>query len=382
MKFLIIGAGLTGSVIARVLAESGFQCRVIEKEKHVAGNCHTDRDPQTGILKHHFGPHTLHSDNSRVWQFIESFTSIEPYRHRKRAWVKGRAYPFPINLETVNTLFDEQLTEDNIATFLEAKAAPFYTDSPANFEDAALASLGQELYEGFFKGYTNKQWGRDPKDIPASVFRRLPIHFKKDSNVFHHKRQGQPREGYTKLVEKILAHENIQLENGRRFSRTAPTDEFRHLFYSGPLDEFFDYSYGRLPYRTLRFEHEVRRGTFQDCGTVNYCDEEIPYTRIFEHKHFSPWESFPEETVITYEYSHECSGNDRPYYPIHLSGQNSLYEKYVARAKEETRTSFVGRLGTFRYIDMDRAIEEALLAAETTVSCLTNGTAIPTFFHN
>ena len=156
---------------------------------------------------------------------------------------------------------------------------------------------------------------------------------------------------------------------------------FSHLFYSGPLDEYFDYAYGRLPYRTLRFEHEVRPGTFQNCGTVNYCDEDIPYTGIVEHKHFWPWESFPDATVVTYEYSHECSGNDRPYYPIHLSGDNSLYEKYVARAKEEKLTSFVGRLGTYRYIDMDKAIEEAMAAAETIISCVRNATAIPAFFH-
>ena len=153
MKFVIIGAGLTGSVIARILAESGYRCRVIEKEKHVAGNCHTDRDPATGILKHNIGPHTLHSDNDRVWKFIESFMTICPYAHE---------------------FFGEQLTEDNVAGFLRAKAVPFLTESPANFEEAALASLGQELYEGFFGGYTKKQWGRNPKDIPASVFRRLP----------------------------------------------------------------------------------------------------------------------------------------------------------------------------------------------------------------
>ena len=181
-------------MIARILAESGFRCRVIEKEKHVAGNCHTDRDPATGILKHNFGPHTLHSDNERVWKFIEFVHDDLPYAHRKQAWAKGKLYPFPVNLETINEFFGEQLTEVNVAGFLRAKAVPFLTKSPANFEEAALASLGQELYEGFFGGYTKKQWGRDPKDIPASVFRRLPIHLKKDANVFHHKRQGQPRD--------------------------------------------------------------------------------------------------------------------------------------------------------------------------------------------
>ena len=226
------------------------------------------------------------------------------------------------------------------------------------------------MYEGFFRGYTKKQWGRDPKDIPASVFRRLPIHFKKDANVFHHKRQGQPRDGYTRLVEKILKHENIDLEIGRRFSRD--TEGFSHLFYSGQLDEYFDYAYGRLPYRTLRFEHEVRHGTFQNCGTVNYCDEDIPYTRIVEHKHFWPWESFPDATVVTYEYSHECSGNDRPYYPIHLPGDNSPTRE-IHRARQTGEADELGRparnISIHRYGQGNRGSH----------GCA--GNEIPAFFH-
>ncbi len=380
MNFMIVGAGLTGSVIARLLAESGFQCQVIEKDNHVAGNCHTERDAVTGILKHQFGPRTLHSDNNNVWKFIETFSPVHPYSHKKKAWVKGKAYSFPINIETINNFFGVQLNEHEVAQFLKEKGSAYYTEVPANFEEAALSSLGLQLYEGFFKGYTKKQWGRDPKTIPASVFGRLPIHFKNESNVYHHKRQGQPIGGYTKLVEKILAHKNIRVEMNRRFSRDMFTRDFSHLFYSGPLDEYFEYAYGQLPYRSLRFEHDIRRGTFQNCGTENYCDEDIPYTRIVEHKHFWPWEAFPDDTVITYEYSFECSRGDRPFYPIHLSDRNVLYEKYVQRAKKETCVSFVGRLGTYRYINMDEAIEQAMLAAAITISNIRSSKEIPAFF--
>ena len=380
MNFMIVGAGLTGSVLARVLAESGFRCVIIEKENWIAGNCHTERDPSTGILLHRFGPHTLHSDNETVWEFLERFCRIYPYAHKKQAWVNGKIYPFPINLTTINQFFGTNLTPAEVSGFLKAEAAPHFVTEPQNFEEAALSSLGKRLYDGFYKGYTNKQWGRDPRNLPAFIFRRLPVHFKNESNVFHHKRQGQPVGGYTQLVERILSHKNITVRRNCEFSNEIFTSEFAHLFYSAPIDRYFNFCFGRLPYRTLYFENEIKNGTFQACGTVNYCDEGISYTRVAEHKHFWPWESVVDRTVITYEYSRECSENDRPYYPIHLSDGNALYRQYVTQAKKENRTSFVGRLGTYRYLDMDKAIEEAIFAANDTIARISSAEKIPAFF--
>lgn len=378
MRFLIVGAGLTGSVIARILAEAGHDCVIYERDGHVAGNCHTAADPETGILVHQYGPHTLHTDNQDIWTFLERFTQFHPYRHRKQAWAQGKLYPFPINLDAINQFFGTSLTVDTVQDFFDEQAVQL-DHAPRNFEEAALSAIGPNLYEAFYHGYTTKQWGRSADELPAFIFRRLPVHMSKDSNVFHHTKQGQPREGYTKMVENILDHDNIELVLNRPFEIGNDQDGFDHVFYSGAIDHFFDCRLGRLAYRTLDFEHAYRDGQFQDCGTVNYCDLNVPYTRVVEHKHFWPAQKH-ERTVISYEYSRECGPDDKPYYPIRLTKDNLLYEDYVALAKQEPNVSFVGRLGTYRYLDMDVAIGEAMNAAEGTIAAINGECPIPTFF--
>ncbi|MHA3916233.1 UDP-galactopyranose mutase [Halovulum sp. GXIMD14793] len=267
---------------------------------------------------------------------------------------------------------------DTVEAFFAAQALQL-DHAPRNFEEAALSSIGPALYAAFYKGYTTKQWGRPATDLPAFIFRRLPVHMSTDSNVFHHKKQGQPVEGYTKMVENILDHQNITLLLNTPFERDANRAGFDHVFYSGAIDHFFDCRLGRLAYRTLDFETEHRDTQFQDCGTVNYCDLEVPYTRVVEHKHFWPQQQTG-RTVISYEFSRECGPEDKPYYPIRLTRDNALYEAYVALAKSEPNVSFVGRLGTYRYLDMDVAIGEAMQAAKGTLGALEQNESIATFF--
>jgi UDP-galactopyranose mutase len=376
--FLIVGAGLTGAVIARQLADAGFHCDLFEERDHVAGHCHTARDRLTGILFNHHGPHTLHSDNPEIWRFLKRFVEIYPYQHRKQARVGNQLFPLPVNLQTLNQFFQQSLTADNASEFLR-RQVELLPHSPQNFEEAALTTVGRRLYEAFYRGYTVKQWGRDPTELPAFVFERLPVRFDLNQNYFHHSRQGQPVGGYTHLVERILDHPKIHVQIGRVFDGADNRGTYRHLFYSGPIDRYFNWRFGRLAYRTLDFSHERGIGEFQSCGTVNYCDVDVPYTRVAEHKHFWGWERH-EQTVVSYEFSRECGPADLPYYPVQLTSENSRFKNYVNLAKSETKISFVGRLGTFRYIDMDVAIGEALDAGTRTIEAIRAGAPIPTFF--
>lgn len=378
MDFLIIGAGLSGAVLARRLAEAGHRCDIFEKEGYVAGHCHSSRDAETGIMVHRFGPHTLHTDNEEIWSFLERFVEIYPYTHRKQAWAAGRLYPFPINLQAINLFFQRRMSSDEAGDYI-AQQVVRLDEPPQNFEEAALASVGPGLYHAFYKGYTRKQWGREPTELPAFIFRRLPVHLTDDRNVFHHKKQGQPVGGYTNMVERMLDHPLIRVFLNRRFTPETDRQGYDHLFYSGPIDEYFDWRLGRLAYRSLSFETERRFENFQECGTVNYCDEDVPYTRIAEHKHFWPFERH-EGTIISYEFSHECGPGDTPFYPVKLMDSKRLYEDYVALARSEPHVSFIGRLGTYRYLDMDVAIGEAMKAAEVALGAIADSSIIPSFF--
>ena len=238
--------------------------------------------------------------------------------------------------------------------------------------------VGRDLYEAFFKGYTIKQWGMHPSELPAAILKRLPVRFNYDDNYFFHKYQGMPENGYTAMIEKILDHPSITVKLETVFDRKMG-EAFDHVFYSGAIDHFFGCRLGRLAYRTLDFKQEYRDTQFQDCGTVNYCDADVPYTRVVEHKHFWPEQNYS-KTVISFEYSRECGPGDKPYYPIRLNKDNLLYEQYVEMAKQEPNVSFVGRLGTYRYLDMDVAIKEAMQAAKATLESIESRVPIPTFF--
>ncbi|MFD1747145.1 UDP-galactopyranose mutase [Rhizobium helianthi] len=353
----IAGAGLSGAVIARELAKAGYRVTVFESRNHVAGNCHTQRDSETGVMVHVYGPHIFHTDDREVWDYVNSFERFLPYQNRVKTTSQGRVYSLPINLLTINQFFGKTLRPDEAKDFIASRADTSITE-PVTFEDQALRFVGPELYEAFFKGYTQKQWGCSPTELPASILKRLPVRFNYDDNYFFHAYQGMPEKGYTAMIERIFDHENISIKLSTPFERSWK-QHYAHVFYSGPLDAYFGHEFGRLGYRTLDFERFTYEGDYQGCAVMNYGDLDVPYTRITEHKHFSPWEKH-EGSVCYREFSRACGADDIPYYPIRLVKEKEQLAAYEEHARRETGVTFVGRLGTYRYLDMDVTIREAL----------------------
>lgn len=357
MHIGMAGAGLSCAVIARELAEHGHTIDVFEQRTHIGGNCHTERDASTGVMIHAYGPHIFHTDDEEVWQYVNGFMEFKPYVNRVKATTHGQVYSLPINLLTINQFFRKTLSPKEAAEFIKS-LSDLTIEHPKSFEEQALRFVGRDLYEAFFRHYTEKQWGLSPRQIPASILKRLPVRFNYDDNYFSHRFQGMPVDGYTAMIENILAHPNITVHLATPFARDA-IDRFSHVFYSGPVDGFYNYEFGRLTYRTLDFERFEEDGDFQGCAVMNYCDKTVPYTRITEHKHFSPWEEH-ERTVCYREYSRACEPGDIPYYPVHLVDGDTMLERYKEKASREPRVTFVGRLGTYRYMDMDVTIRAAL----------------------
>ncbi|WP_265671191.1 UDP-galactopyranose mutase [Klebsiella grimontii] len=375
-NILIVGAGFSGAVIARQLAEQGHRIRIIDQRDHIGGNSYDARDPQTDVMVHVYGPHIFHTDNETVWNYVTQHAEMMPYVNRVKATVNGQVFSLPINLHTINQFFAKTCSPDE-ARALIAEKGDSSIQEPKTFEEQALRFIGKELYEAFFKGYTIKQWGMEPSQLPASILKRLPVRFNYDDNYFNHRFQGMPKLGYTKMIESIANHENITIELQQSFN-PEEREKYDHVFYSGPLDAFYSYQYGRLGYRTLDFEKFTWQGDYQGCAVMNYCSLDVPYTRITEHKYFSPWETH-EGSVCYKEYSRECGEKDIPYYPIRQMGEMALLDKYLSLAESEKNMTFVGRLGTYRYLDMDVTIAEALNTAEKYLTSLDNHEAMPVF---
>ncbi|EPE96970.1 UDP-galactopyranose mutase [Rhizobium grahamii CCGE 502] len=308
-------------------------------------------------MVHVYGPHIFHTNDAEVWEYVNGFQRFMPYKNQVKTTSRGHVYSLPINLHTINQFFGKTFRPDEARAFLERQADKSITD-PSTFEEQALSLVGRDLYEAFFKGYTEKQWGCSPTKLPASILKRLPVRFNYDDNYFFHKFQGMPENGYTDMVGQILDHPNIEVQLATKYRRSDRLDAI-HIFYSGPIDGYFDYEDGRLGYRTLDFERFHFDGDYQGCAVMNYGDASAPYTRVTEHKHFSPWEEH-QGSVCYREYSRACGPDDIPYYPIRLVEEKALLAHYVARAEREKGVTFVGRLGTYRYLDMDVTIREAL----------------------
>ncbi|WP_430255966.1 UDP-galactopyranose mutase [Neorhizobium sp. DAR64872/K0K18] len=378
-RILLVGAGLSGAVIARKLAEAGHSAVVLDERAHIAGNCFTERDSDTGVMVHVYGPHIFHTDDEPVWDYVNRFQTFMPYVNRVKTTSGGRVFLLPINLHTINQFFGKTLRPDEAREFI-ASLADTSIGEPKTFEEQALKFVGRDLYEAFLKGYTVKQWGCEPSQLPASILKRLPVRFNYDDNYFFHRFQGMPENGYTEMVERILNHERIEVRLGTRFTRPDAAS-FDHVFYSGPLDGYFDFELGRLGYRTLDFDRFSYNGDYQGCAVMNYGDLDIPYTRITEHKHFSPWETH-EKSICYREYSRACGPSDIPYYPIRMADEKALLERYVELARTQQNVTFVGRLGTYRYLDMDVTIREALDTGDAYINALQGKGALGAFFVN
>ena len=374
-SFAIVGAGFSGAVVARELAEDGHRITVFDSRSHVAGNCFTERQ-DSDVMVHVYGPHIFHTPHQRVWDYVRRFATMRPYRHRVRAIVRDRAYQMPMNLGLINSFFGTSMTPEQAERYVAGKADATIVD-PASFEEQALRLVGRELYEAFFAGYTRKQWGVDPRELPASILARLPLRFTDDDSYFSHPYQGIPEGGYTPIVEAILDHPRVRVHLSRAVGR-AELAAFDHALWTGPIDAYFGHAHGRLGYRTLDFVPEVADGDFQGCPVVNYCDADVPWTRITEHKHFAPWETHA-RTIVYREYSRECGPDDVPYYPIRLVREKAQLGEYVRLARAERGVTFLGRLGTYRYLDMDATIHEALGLVDALIAAIGEGRPMPAF---
>ena len=378
MNFLIVGAGLSGSVIGRELANNGHNITIIDQRSHIAGNCYTERDCKTNIMEHVYGPHIFHTDNEDVWKYVSTHTTFIPYINRVKTTYNNEVYSLPINLHTINQFynkcFNPQQAKDWITSISEKNI-----NEPLNFEEQALKFIGKDLYLAFFKGYTQKQWGCDPKELPASILKRLPVRFTYDDNYFSHKYQGIPKDGYTPMVESILNHPQIIVKLDTPYHKKFALD-FDHIIWTGKLDQWFDYSEGHLGYRTLDFEKNYADGDFQGLAVMNYGNIDIPFTRISEHKFFTPWETHS-KTIYFKEYSRACTDKDIPYYPIRLAHDKTLLSKYINLANNENNVTFAGRLGSYRYMDMDVTIKEALELSEKIIVDIEQNNKISAFYH-
>lgn len=354
----IAGAGFAGAVLARELVETGkFKVTVFDERPHVAGNCHTQRDEETGVMVHKYGPHIFNTSREDVWEYVNKWGKFEPFVNRVKAHTEKGVFSLPINLLTINQFYGKKLTPAEARDFVGGLGDTSIKE-PKSFEDQAMKFLGKDFYKNFFYGYTKKQWGVEPSELPASILKRLPVRFNYDDNYYNQKYQGIPVSGYTEIVKRILDHHDIEIRLGQRLDPERKRD-FDHVFWSGPMDGFYKFKLGRLGYRTLKFERFVENGDYQGNPVINYCEEKVPYTRVAEHKHFTPWENH-EKTVCFKEFSALCGENDTPYYPLRLNHDKDLLEKYVGLVEKEDNVTFIGRLGTYRYLDMHVVIGESL----------------------
>jgi UDP-galactopyranose mutase len=361
MKVLIVGAGLSGCVLAERFARKGHDVKVVEKRNHIAGNCY-DYIDDNGILIGKYGPHLFHTNSDKVWNYIQQFCEWIPWRHKVYGRYKEKFFPIPINLTTVNTLYGTSLKSgDEMKEFLKLKQKQY--TSIQNSEEYSLANFGEELYRAVIHGYTKKQWEKDPSELDPSVVARIPIRYSKEEGYFDDVYQALPEKGYTYFCHAMLAHPNIEVQLNYSYKKDE-NEKYDLVFFTGPIDAYFqEYNYEKLEYRSLRFEKEtVDTEFFQENSQVNYTDESVPYTRIIEYKHLLHQKS--ERTTIVKEYP--CKDGE-PYYPVPTEKNKNLYEKYRELAFEEEKKGvyFVGRLANYKYFNMDQAILNALTLFES-----------------
>ncbi|MEY8338949.1 UDP-galactopyranose mutase [Lachnospiraceae bacterium 62-35] len=358
LDYLVVGAGLAGAAFARIMTDKGCQCAVIDKRDHIAGNIYSKEIE--GIEVHQYGPHIFHTDNERVWEFVNRFTKFNHFIYSPIANYHGEFYSLPFNMNTFYQLWGTK-TPKEAKEMIARQAEEAGIINPSNLEEQAIKLVGRDIYEKLIKGYTSKQWGMDCKELPAFIIKRLPVRFTYDNNYFNHPYQGIPESGYTAMVEKMLSGIEVRLNTDYLQHRNEYEKMAKRILFTGPIDAYYDYCYGALEYRSLRFETEVKNiDNYQGIAGMNFTDAETPYTRIIEHKHFHFGRGSQEKTVITREYSAAWKPGDEAYYPINNEKNNALYEKYRTRAEREKQVIFAGRLGQYQYFDMDKVIDSIL----------------------
>jgi UDP-galactopyranose mutase len=361
---VIVGSGFFGLTIAeRCANELGLKVLVLERRYHLGGNAYSEPDPETGIEVHKYGAHLFHTSNERVWEYVNRFTEFTGYQHRVFARYQGQVYSFPMNLGLINQFFGKSHTPDEARELIAQQASEFETADATNLEEKAISLIGRPLYEAFVKGYTAKQWQTDPKDLSADIITRLPVRYTFDNRYFNDIYEGLPKDGYTAWLTRMADHPNIEIRLDTDFFDVA--DQYRGqvpIVYTGPVDAYFGNSEGRLSWRTVDLEAEVKHtDDFQGTSVVNYNDQEVPFTRILEFKHFHPERTYlPGKTVVVHEYSRFAEPDDEPYYPINTAEDRAKLLKYRELAKQEPMVLFGGRLGTYKYLDMHMAIGSAL----------------------
>jgi len=373
---VIVGSGFFGLTIAeRVATQLNKRVLVLERRSHIGGNAYSEAEPETGIEVHKYGAHLFHTSNKRVWDYVNQFTEFTNYQHRVFAKVKDQVYSFPMNLGLINQFFGKSHTPDEARELIAKQASEYRTEDAQNLEEKAISLVGRPLYEAFIKGYTAKQWENDPKELGANIITRLPVRYTFDNRYFNDTYEGLPVNGYTAWLEKMAEHENIEVRlNVDYFDVRDQIPAGTPTVYTGPLDRYFDYSAGKFTWRTVDFESEVvQTGDFQGASVVNYNDEEVPYTRIIEFRHFHPERKhYPtDKTVVFREFSRFAKDDDEPYYPINTPENREKLEQYrelaTAEAKERN-VIFGGRLGTYKYLDMHMAIGSALSVFDNKVA--------------
>jgi UDP-galactopyranose mutase len=362
---VVVGSGFFGLTIAeRCARDLGLRVLVLERRDHIGGNAYSEPEPQTGIEIHRYGAHLFHTSNTKVWEYANRFTAFTGYQHRVFTIYKGRVYPLPINLGTMCEYFGTALTPDQARALVAEQSAEVEPGRAANLEQKAISLIGRPLYEAFYRGYTYKQWQTDPAELPAGIIERLPVRYTFNNRYFSDTYEGLPVDGYTAWLERMADHPNIEVQLGTDFfGMRAGLVGNVPIVYTGPLDAYFSYSEGELGWRTLDFDLEVvDTGDFQGTPVMNYADEDVPYTRIHEFRHFHPerdW--YPDDrTVIMREYSRPAGRGDEPYYPINTATDRARLLGYRQMAEREPDVLFGGRLGTYKYLDMHMAIGSAL----------------------
>ncbi|WP_238160618.1 UDP-galactopyranose mutase [Ornithinimicrobium sufpigmenti] len=365
LDLVVVGSGFFGLTVAeRVAAGLGRKVLVLERRDHIGGNAYSFTEPETGIEVHRYGAHLFHTSNERVWSYVRRFTEFTGYQHRVRTVSRGKVYPMPINLGTICAFYERHLGPEEARAIVKAEAAEGGPSETArNLEEKAISLIGRSLYEAFIRDYTQKQWQTPPSELPASVITRLPVRYTFDDRYFSDTHEGLPVDGYAAWLERMADHPLIEVETGVDFLAVREdVPPGIPVVYTGALDRFYGYRFGRLGWRTLDFEQEVLPvGDFQGCPVMNYADLDVPWTRIHEFRHFHPERSYPgDRTVVVKEFSRAAEGEDEPYYPVATSRDRALLAQYRELAAEEPDVYFGGRLGTYQYLDMHMAIASAL----------------------